>query len=377
MSEYYSRNLAREVNKGMKETALKGLHTGGSAPLGYDVNPDTKMLVINEKEAIAVRLIFRMFNEGYGYNKIADELNLRGFKTKKKKRFGKGSLVSIIKNEKYTGVYIFNKSNSKDIDGKRDGGDKDDKEIIRVEGVVPAIISKEEFQLAKDKKDSRKRTFPKYTAKEIYLLTSKIVCGECGGAFIGNRKKCGRSKSLYVTYRCVTRKTKHACMNKDIRREYIETFVLDSLAKYIYNDKLIPKLVKSYNEYQRERNEDFISKSNGMKNRLDEIKNELDSLLILIIKMPTSESLANKLTELEDEKRVLNVEYEKLLRGSDYNEISVEEIEKSFKTARRLMKEGKLTSTKRLIELYVDKVIVYHEHVEVVFRFHKDLVMPD
>ena len=46
MSEYYSRNLAREVNKGMKETALKGLHTGGIPPLGYDVDPVTKNLLL-------------------------------------------------------------------------------------------------------------------------------------------------------------------------------------------------------------------------------------------------------------------------------------------------------------------------------------------
>jgi site-specific DNA recombinase len=33
MAEYYSRNLAREVNKGMKENALNGMHTGGHVRL--------------------------------------------------------------------------------------------------------------------------------------------------------------------------------------------------------------------------------------------------------------------------------------------------------------------------------------------------------
>ena len=42
MAEYYSLNLAREVNKGMKENALKGLHTGGLPPLGYDVDTNTR-----------------------------------------------------------------------------------------------------------------------------------------------------------------------------------------------------------------------------------------------------------------------------------------------------------------------------------------------
>ena len=54
MAEYYSKNLAREVNKGMRENALKAMHTGGLPPLGYDVHPDTRKLVINETEAVAV-----------------------------------------------------------------------------------------------------------------------------------------------------------------------------------------------------------------------------------------------------------------------------------------------------------------------------------
>ena len=37
MSEYYNDNLAQETKKGLKETALKGLHTGGCPPFGYDV----------------------------------------------------------------------------------------------------------------------------------------------------------------------------------------------------------------------------------------------------------------------------------------------------------------------------------------------------
>ncbi len=57
-NEYYSRNLAREVEKGKKENARKGMHVGGVPPLGYDVDPQTKKLVINEHEAEAVRLIF-------------------------------------------------------------------------------------------------------------------------------------------------------------------------------------------------------------------------------------------------------------------------------------------------------------------------------
>ena len=46
MNEFYSRNLAREVRKGLKENALKCKHTGGLPPLGYDVDKNTRLIVI-------------------------------------------------------------------------------------------------------------------------------------------------------------------------------------------------------------------------------------------------------------------------------------------------------------------------------------------
>ena len=82
MSEYYSQNLAREVMKGLRETALQCKHTGGKPPLGYDVDPLTKRLVINPEEAETVKLIFSMYSRGSGYSPILDKLHALGRKTK-------------------------------------------------------------------------------------------------------------------------------------------------------------------------------------------------------------------------------------------------------------------------------------------------------
>jgi hypothetical protein len=41
--------------------------------------------------------------------------------------------------------------------------------------------------------------------------------------------------------------------------------------------------------------------------------------------------------------------------------------------ARELLKAGELSATKKLVELYVDRVTVYNDHVDVLFRFHPDL----
>ena len=64
LAQYYSSNLGREVMKGFKVRAKKCLHNGGIAPLGYDVDPDSKKLIINENEAIIVRKIFDMYTSG-------------------------------------------------------------------------------------------------------------------------------------------------------------------------------------------------------------------------------------------------------------------------------------------------------------------------
>lgn len=119
MSEYYSKNLSREVRKGMKENALKCQFTGGRPPYGLKVDEATRRLVVNEEEAPAIRFIFDSVKNGLGYNQIVQELNVMGYRTRLGKPFGKNSLYEILRNEKYRGVYVFNRSAEKSVDGKR------------------------------------------------------------------------------------------------------------------------------------------------------------------------------------------------------------------------------------------------------------------
>ena len=144
MSEYYSRNLAREVMKGMRESALQCRAVGGCAPFGYKINPETKRYEIEENEVDAVKMIFDKVLEGVGYSEIIYTLNAMGYLTRGGKPFGKNSLHEILRNEKYRGVYIFNRSSSKNVSGRRNNhASKTSDEMIRIEGGVPQIISEE------------------------------------------------------------------------------------------------------------------------------------------------------------------------------------------------------------------------------------------
>jgi len=377
MAEYYSKNLAREVNKGMKENALKGLHTGGLPPLGYDVDPISRKLIINEKEATAVRLIYDLFVKGYGYDKIINELNLMGYKTKTGKAFGHNSLHNIVRNEKYIGTYIFNRSTPKDVDGKRNHHkDKDDEDIIRIEDAVPAIISKEIFEQVQKKIVDRKKTRPCNKAKEVYLLSGKIFCGECGFAMAGNKKLSGRNKAVHITYRCMGRKNKHICINKEMRREYIEAYVLEKLSEYIFDEKLISKLAKEYMAYQLATNADVVAKKDNIKNRLNEITKEINNLITVIAKTG-SDMMADRISELENEKHYLEASYEQICFESSTQDITVETLTERFNAAKTMLKSGELSTTKKLIELYVNKIYIYKDRIEIIFNFHPDLVPPD
>jgi len=98
---------------------------------------ENKHYIINEREAEAVRIIFNMNLKGHGYGDIINTLNARGYKTKLGRKFGKNSIYEILRNEKYTGTYVYNKTASQSKKGTFNRHIfKDEKEIIKIEGVV-------------------------------------------------------------------------------------------------------------------------------------------------------------------------------------------------------------------------------------------------
>lgn len=252
MAEYYSKNLAREVMKGMKENAYKAQFNGGWVPLGYDID-ENKHYVINEAEAEAIRLIFAMKLAGGSYGQIADELNNRGHKTKRNRAFGKNSIHEILRNEKYCGVYVFNET-PKRIAGKRNNRvKKPDDEIIRVEGAVPAIISRSNWEQVQIMMDNKKRT--RSATNTIYMLAGILRCGECGSAMIGQSSFKNRNGERQYSYYYVCNKAKRTgecSCKKQYRKDKLENDVLDIIEKHKTRIKNIPAMIdKLWDEVQK------------------------------------------------------------------------------------------------------------------------------
>src|SRR5690606_14726672 len=146
-----------------------------------------------EQEAQAVRLIFEMYASGKGYSDIMYALNKEGYRTQTGRPFGKNSIHDILKNEKYQGVYIFNRSASK-INGKSNHHkSKNEDEIIKIVGGKPRIISDEIWEAMQKRMEKNKKGAN--SAKEIYHLSGLTDCDKCGDAMTGTRKFAGRNKS--------------------------------------------------------------------------------------------------------------------------------------------------------------------------------------
>lgn len=91
IGEFERSTIAQNVKMGMCAKARAGEWCGGVAPLGYNwvrmegtENSSRKKsrLVIDEKEAETVRLLYELYASGKGYKAIVNKINKEGYKTK-------------------------------------------------------------------------------------------------------------------------------------------------------------------------------------------------------------------------------------------------------------------------------------------------------
>lgn len=367
-NEYYSRNLAREVEKGKKENARKGIHVGGIPPLGYDVDPETRRLTINKFEARAVRMIFSMFLEGEGYTAIRDALNQDGYRTKRGNPFGKNSIHEILRNEKYTGVYIYNKTAAKSARGTYNRyRQKDDADIIRLEDAVPPLISKEDFARVQEIFRARQHKGARQKAIEPYLLSGKVVCGKCGSAYVGNHRKAYPSHPAYSSYKCTRKNNAIRCDSKEIRREDLEQTVLRVLSENLFDDRLLPRLEAAY--------ADFLAKQDSQENQeyhqLEQthraLSKKIDNI-VNVIADTGSQALVDKLRELEQQRAQAELRLSELEQQQRSGLLAGKQLAAVFHRAKSMLAQGTLESKRALIEQFIEKVIIYDDSIKITLQ---------
>ena len=201
-AEWYSRQLSENVTRGMTDNAHRCLYNG-TRIIGYVRGPDGRY-AIQPEEAAVVRNIFSLYRSGMSAARICRQLSAQGVTTSRGKPFTPESVLRVISNERYTGVYIWG--------------------AIRVPDGMPALISVPEYEEAQRMKTKTARHVDQGAVD--YLLTGKAFCGCCGAAMVGDS---GTSKTgaRHYYYTCQARKARKGCPKKSVQKEYLESaFVL-------------------------------------------------------------------------------------------------------------------------------------------------------
>ena len=335
-AEYYSENLSRNIKRGLKENALQGIATGGAGlPLGYVVGEDRKYK-IDPVGAKIVQEIFQMYADGLSATQIINICNERGYKTSRGNAFNKNSLRTMLKNDKYVGVYRF-------MD-------------VVLEDAIPPIIDKALFEkvqaMLKHNYTARART----KAKEDYLLTTKLFCGHCGSAMVG---ESGTSKSgkLHYYYKCVDRKRKRACPKKVEKKDWIEQTVVSFTVQYVLTDENIDRIATKAMEIIEKESAD-TTYIEGLRGELKEVQKKIRNLMTAIEEGIITSTTKSRLEELETEKNEIE------------GRIAHEEMKKPLLTKDRIVywllsfKSGDVQDTeyqRRVIDTLVNSVYVYDD----------------
>ncbi|WP_338631020.1 recombinase family protein [Clostridium baratii] len=287
IGEFERGTIAQNVKMGMLARAREGKWCGNRV-LGYDIVPvegslnkkrkETR-LVINEKEAESIRLIFNEYSNGKGYKAITSKLNRLGYKTKKGNNFSVGSIRDILTNPVYIGKVRYNV--------RQDWSEKRRKNInpnpIIVDGIHEPIISIEIWDKVQKIMESKKGK-PKRIYDGEYPLTGILKCPVCGAGMVIMRttnKLVDGTKKRIAYYACGNWKNKGTavCNSNAIRVDKANEYVFGKISELLSNEKMIKAIVNNINKTRRNNVEPSKERLEKIDKEIQKLKNKKHKLL--------------------------------------------------------------------------------------------------
>ena len=246
INESYSAMTSVSIRGTLNSHRRQGKFIGSFPAYGFFKDPtDYHKLIIDEKAAAIVRMIFEKFISGRSILGITKDLNSLGipnptlykqqlgwnFRPNAYDNSGKWSdhtVRRILQNEMYIGNMVQGKNRT--VSYKvHECRSVPKKEWFIVEGTHDPIISKETFELAQSLFKRPIRSSP--ITQNVDLLSGLIFCADCGKPMCKTNSRMSKdpSSKTYCYYRCSTRSKHGGCSFHSIRRDKL----FDALLKYI------------------------------------------------------------------------------------------------------------------------------------------------
>ncbi|WP_077703368.1 recombinase family protein [Virgibacillus dokdonensis] len=324
----YPKSLSVSISSALAAKVRRGEHIG-KIPYGYD-RIDQK-LVIKEDEANVIRQIYKWYNEeGFGFKKITHLLN-KGVQQGEilPPRSGKAwqitSIQRIIKNPTFCGTFILNQYTTIKVDGRKKQIRNPEEKWIVFEDHHPAIVSKEDWKLANNKKKVNIKT--KITPWNEFR--GLLKCGKCGSNIViiqsWNQKLDGtKTHWRYLKCSAYRRSGKSGCDNHvPIRYEEFRRFIVERLLETGQKVSLdFNNTLNNHSKQQVKQLENSIAKYQEKSEGLVDLY--LDRLIDKVEFQVRRKEFEQQIKEAQDKLF--------LYKNEEVQEVSVKNIQQAFKT---------------------------------------------
>ena len=372
MAEGESASISENNKWSIKKRFLDGSYKLGYVPYGYFWK-DGEILV-DPAQAEIVKRIFRELLSGKGTEAIAKELNQEQVPTKKGGCWTSTSIRDIIRNEKYTGDCIFQKTyTDSNFNRHKNDGHLDQ---YYVPDHHEAIISHEDFEAAAALIEQRasEKGIKKGNAKyqQRYAFSSRIICGECGNTF--RRRIHSSTYGKYAAWVCNTHlEDTSRCSMLYIRDDDLKLAFTTMINKLVYCHKLV---LKPYLEALQENTGDasllniqqleiLLEQNTEQRETLHKLMGQ--GYIDQILYTQENNALLSQAGEYRNQIELLN-------RSQSLGATKVYETERLLHFCER--GEMQLEYSEELFELFVDHIEVYSRQ-KIGFALHCGLILKE
>lgn len=375
--------------------AKKKHHWAGSAPYGYNLNKETKKLVINEDEARWVRKMYGwVINEHLSLYKIqkrlmalkvptkvdnlisqSEKLNKsdedkkktkRGKKTNGKYFWNTRTIHRVLENEVYCGRFTYRKY-------KKVGCMKNDDNLRPREDWIaintPRIITDEQYEAVQSQLKKNKQ-YATRKAKHLYLFGGMIYCKKCGYKF-GGYNHCHSTSKASIRYKCYgsyPHFKQTTCDSNSITEKLIEPPIWDKIKDVISNPDIVieylekmrtKKIGSAQVESRTKELEILITSSKEKSKKLLDLY--LEEQIIKDVYYKKKEELENEIQEMTKE---LNRLKELQIVNSNKEQIK-SDLTEMFGQYTRNLKNIKPEQRREIYKRVIDKMYISGQDIEV------------
>ncbi len=210
--------------------------------LGYEFK--NNQITVIPKEAKIVKMIFQDYLNGMGINAITRKLRDKNVPTKDSGTWRENTVRGILRNEKYTGNLLLQKTFIVDHISKKQCQNKGELPMYYVESNHEAIIDADTFQKVQKEINCRANHYKPTSGTKEYIFTSKIECGICGKNY---RRKIAGSGTKYEKpiWICSTFNSygKKYCPSSIIPEEILEKLSCDTLGIAKFDEQIFKNKV--------------------------------------------------------------------------------------------------------------------------------------